>query len=78
MEKDARYWLKRWKECYPCTYPPELLTTETITITEGWWIFKSTRVVHRPVCARCHERITTGHLCADLMKYTRENEWTEL
>lgn len=32
------YWAKRWQECFPATYPPELFAYEYEEYTTGRWI----------------------------------------
>lgn len=66
---DLEYWAKRWDECFPCTYPPELYKTIVVEKENGWGIFKTQVTVERHVCARCEERIMTGHQCKDIYDY---------
>jgi len=70
---DLEYWANRWMDCFPCTYPPELFSykTEVKEIEEGFWPFKRKKqiIVDHAGCARCGERIGTGHQCKDIFEY---------
>ena len=54
---DLKYWSKRWEECFPYTYPPELF---------AYGGFGS-------ICLSCKERISTGHQCKDIYTYILES-----
>lgn len=68
---DKMYWIKRWMDCFPCTVPPELYLVIYTTKTTGWWIFKQTHVIKKTICARCSSEIMTGHMCKDLVEFSK-------
>jgi hypothetical protein len=63
------YWIKRWADCYPQTYPSELYLEKSEVVTKGWWIFKKSYLVTHAYCARCGEILETGHMCEDIAEY---------
>ncbi len=71
--RDLKYWAKRWEDCFPCTYPPELYETIFIEKTTGWGPFKQEITIEKHVCARCKELICTGHQCRDVLNYIIES-----
>ena len=79
---DLEYWSKRWSECFPCTYPPELFKIELyyqedIRPKLIQIIFpRSSGPYTRSVCARCGERIMTGHMCKDILEYINDG-WND-
>ena len=65
-DTEIEHWRRRWGECFPATYPPEIKIEKVIERDEGWWIFKQHYCYTVAVCALCGKRISTGHMCDEL------------
>lgn len=73
-DKEIDYWRRRWAECFPATYPPEIYTEKLIEKTDGWWIFKKHYSYYVSICRLCGERISTAHICKELQFTSKELE----
>ena len=74
---DKDYWIDRWNNCTPYTYPPELysmiiyMDVDTRNKILQYIFPKYTGPYTKSVCARCNERIGTGHMCEDLVNHRK-------
>lgn len=73
---DLEGWAKRWEDCSPGTYPPELWSDKAFEVEFEacrvlFWKRIKTQTVWRAVCRRCEERIRVGHTCADISEYNK-------